>query len=104
MDENKLFIPQGMKAKREWFQGFGQRELIRTTYATIGLLILALLVYVISGQTLYIIGILIFGETGIVMMLTRTPESNISAFDQVVYGIEYFRSQQKYYYKQMKEL
>lgn len=103
MEDSKLFIPQGMKAEREWFQGFGQRELIRTVYATVGLIIIAILVYLISGQTLYVIGMLIFGESAIIMMLTRSSASNISAYEQVVYYIQFLRDQQTYYYKQMKE-
>lgn len=103
MDENKLFIPQGMKAEREWFQGFGQKELMRTVYATIGLIVIVICVYLISEQALYMFGVLIFGEAGIVMMVTRHPVLNISAYDQMVYYIQYLREQQEFYYKQRKE-
>ena len=101
--EKKLFVPQGMKAEREYFQGFGRDEMIRAGYALLVLCIVAAMIYIVFHRSIYVLGILISGGISIVAMITRSEITNISAWDQVVDYVRYLKEQQEYYYKQVKE-
>lgn len=101
--DNKLFVPQGMKAEREYFQGFGRSEIIRTGYAMLVLGVLTVLLYIILRRTIIIVGILIFGTVSIIALVTRSEQSNMSPWDHIVNYILYYKDQQKYYYQQKME-
>lgn len=101
--ENKLFIPQGMKAEREYFQGFGHREMTRSVYAAVVLVVLAAIFYAVFHRTIYVVGLLIFGVAAIVAMVTRSEVTNTSSWDQIIYFIRYRTEQEMYYYEQMEE-
>lgn len=101
--ENRLFIPQGLKPEREWYEGFGRKELMQAVYGSIGVVVLAVLAYGLTGQTLYVVIMLLFGETGVMAMVTRSPVTNLSVFSQLQAVIRYWKEQQHYSYRQMRE-
>lgn len=98
-----LFIPQGMKAEREYYQGFGRRELVQAGYGGIGLLAAAILVYAASGRIAYVMILILFGATGILGLVTRSQVTNLSVVDQIRQMVKYARDQQRYRYRQMEE-
>lgn len=101
--ESRLFIPQGLKPEREWYEGFGKKELVQAVYGSIGVITLSLLVYLLAGRMLYVVIMLLFGETGVLALVTRSPVTNLSAFSQIQAVVGYWKEQQHYRYRQMKE-
>lgn len=101
--ENRLFIPQGMKAEREWYEGFGKRELMQAAWGFIGIAFLALLSYLLFGNMIYVVVVLLFGATGVIAMVTRSPMTNLSGVDHLVLIYRYWTRQQHYTYQQMEE-
>lgn len=101
--ETKLFVPQGMKAEREYFQGFGRMEMVRTGYGLLALCVLVMLTYILFHKTILVLGLLISGAVSIVAMVTRAELTNLSAWDQAVDYVRFLREQQEYYYRQRKE-
>ncbi|MBO5239151.1 MAG: hypothetical protein J6B50_10330 [Lachnospiraceae bacterium] len=103
MKEERLFIPRGMKAETEWFEGFGKKELRRAIWGTLGIVFVALMLWLICDQRIYVVVALIFGETGVIAMVTRSSVTNLSGVDHVCLALRFFREQQRYLYKQRKE-
>lgn len=103
MEETKLFIPQGLKPEREYYEGFGKRELMRAIYGSIGVLLLVAVAYMLTGRMLYVVVVLLFGETGILAMVTRSPMTNLSALDQILFTVQFWKEQQHYRYRQLRE-
>lgn len=101
--ESRLFIPQGLKPEREWYEGFGRKELMQAVYGSIGVVILTALVYLLAGRMVYVVVMLLFGETGVMAMVTRSPVTNLSAFSQMQAVVRYWKEQQHYSYRQMRE-
>lgn len=101
--ESRLFIPQGLKPEREWYEGFGRKELMQAVYGSIGVVILTALVYLLAGRMVYVVVMLLFGETGVMAMVTRSPVTNLSAFSQLQAVVRYWKEQQHYSYRQMWE-
>lgn len=103
MEQSVLFIPQGMKAKREWFQGVGQKEIARIVAASVVLVAIVLVVYLITTQPIYAVGMLLIGESIIIMMTVRSPGTNMSAIDLILLAISFSREQQEYEYQIIRE-
>lgn len=101
--ESRLFIPQGLKPEREWYEGFGRKELMQAVYGSVGVILLTALVYILAGRMVYVVIMLLFGETGVLAMVTRSPVTNLSAFSQLQAVVRYWREQQHYSYRQMRE-
>ncbi|MBQ8148814.1 MAG: hypothetical protein IJ040_08525 [Lachnospiraceae bacterium] len=104
MEHNeRLFIPQGMKAEIEYFEGFGKRELRRAIYGSIGVVIITLVLWLFMNHTIYAVAVLLFGETGVVALVTRSQATNLSAIDSILLIIRYYKEQQHFRYKKRKE-
>lgn len=101
--EERLFIPRGMKAEKEWYEGFGKRELVHAGIGTGAILIVVLVIYLVTSQISYVVVALLFGETGVLAMVTRSPVTNLSSLDHILLALGYWREQQHYLYKQLKE-
>lgn len=103
MEQSILFIPQGMKAKREWFQGVGQKELGRIIAGSSVLIVIALMVYVITLQPIYAVGTLLIGESAIITIMVRSPGTNMSVVDLIILMLAYAGEQQEYKYQIIRE-
>ena len=79
----ELYIPSGVKAENELFNGFGRRELLQS----------------IAGS---LFGGAVAGIFGSVMMCTK-DQNNQSVVDQVGNMIRFARSQQIYPYRALSE-
>lgn len=101
--ENNLFIPVGMKPEKEFFQGFARREMMQSIVAGIALLLIAGITYSITENMFHVIGILLFGITSIIAVVTRSAVTNLSVLDQLWYLIRFFKEQQEYRYRKMPE-
>lgn len=103
MEEQRLFMPQGLKAEREWREGFGRRELVQAVYGSIVVVILAIVLYVLVGKAIVGVGTILFGEASVLALVIRSQVTNISIFSSILFVIRFFREQQHYTYKQMEE-
>ena len=101
--DNELFIPVGMKAEKEFFQGFGRREMIQSIVAAVGLLIIAGILHMITASMFHVVGILLFGMMSVIALVTRSAITNLSALDQARYMIRFFKEQQEYRYQKNLE-
>jgi hypothetical protein len=98
MDENKLYIPMGVKTETELFPGFGKKQLGQ---AVIGALcvgaVSALLWVILHNVTITVIGVLV-GIIGSVMATTK-DQHNLSVIDQLQNMIRFAKSQKFYPYR-----
>lgn len=106
MEKEKLnlFIPQGLKPEREYFQGFAKKELrqafIGSTFVLLGLII----GYILTGSVLAVLMILILGEVTVVSLVTRSPVTNMSVYTQIKKAVKYGKDQQEFRYRQIREV
>ncbi len=103
MEEQRLFMPQGLKAEREWREGFGRKELIQAGYGSVVVVIAAVLLYFIGGKAIYGVGTILFGEASVLALVIRSQVTNISIYSNLLFAVRFLREQQHYTYKQMEE-
>lgn len=103
MEEHRLFMPQGLKLEREYYQGFGKRELMQAVYGSIIIIAIAIFLYTVAGQMIYVVVTLLFGESTVFALVMRSAETNISAYSQILFAIRFWREQQHYTYRQLRE-
>ncbi len=101
-EKESLYIPVGVKNRKEYFNGFGREELFATMKASAVLLLVALAIYIITGFYLNAFMFMIAGVTMVVIMLTKT-DVNISAVDTLRFIIEYQNEQRVYDYRYQNE-
>ena len=85
MNEINLYIPTGVKAENELFNGFGKRELLQSTIGS-------LFGGAIAGPAFF----------GSVMMCTK-DQNNQSVVDQIGNMVRFWRSQQIFPYRMIDE-
>lgn len=101
MDE--LYIPQGIKTRTEYFEGFGMKELI---YLIVSVLVTGTIAYIGYSLTLLSIMKAIFIVMVIpttVVFLTKKTEMNISVLEELLLLIRFHRSQKYYPYIALNE-
>lgn len=100
--EISLYIPTGVKAQNELFNGFGRRELLQSTVGSLLGGALAALLWLVSGNVALTVVAALTGIFGSVMMCTR-DQNNQSVVDQIGNMVRFYRSQQIYPYRMMDE-
>ncbi len=97
--ENKesLYIPIGVKNRKEYFAGFGKEELIKTIKASVVVMIAAIMAYIATGIYLNSIMVLLAGMTVVIIMLTKS-DINISTVDTIRFMYEFYHERQVYPY------
>lgn len=101
--QKDLYIPGGIKQEREYFNGYGKKEFIITVISILISSVLAFYMYNSSGSTVKAMFALLAIPSGVVMFIVRN-DYNISAFDQILFLVEFKLSQKKYEYEYMDEL
>lgn len=98
MEEDKLYIPMGVKTEVEIFPGFGRKQLLQSVIGSLGAGAVAALVWLIfQNATFTVIGILA-GIVGSVMMTTK-DQTNLSVVDQLQNMVRFAKSQKYYPYR-----
>lgn len=92
-----LYIPAGVKNRKEYFSGFGKEELLSTVKAAVFVIIAALAAVILTGVYLNAFLVLLAGMTVVVIMLTKNA-INISAVDSMRFVYEFYNSRQSYPY------
>ena len=100
--EISLYIPTGVKAQNELFNGFGRRELLQSAVGSLLGGAVAALLWLVSGNVALTVVAALTGIFGSVMMCTK-DQNNQSVVDQVGNMIRFARSQQIYPYRALNE-
>lgn len=100
--EAGLYIPQGIKTRREYFDGFGKEELM---YLIVSVLISALAAYVSYSFFHNLFGsmLIVMIVPTMVVFLSIKTETNMSVFDEMKLLLEYQKSQKHYPYIALNE-
>lgn len=97
-----LYIPSGIKAENELFNGFGKRELIQSAVGSLIGGAVAAVIWLCSGNVAFTVVAVLASIFGSVMMCT-TDQNNQSVVDQISSMVRFARSQQIYPYRAMSE-
>jgi hypothetical protein len=95
--EKPLYIPQGLKLRKEIFNGYGKEELIKTIMVTLVAGAIDILQFIVTKNTVITVVYLLIAVSGAVLMLTK-DNSNISVVDQMGFIMKYQFGQKKYKY------
>lgn len=101
MKEN-LYIPQGLKKRREYFDGFGKQELIYMIFSVIAAGVVAYASYLLF-RNLFVSMLLVLCIPTTVVVFTIKTECNISVMDQIILMIRFQKSQKYYPYIALNE-
>jgi hypothetical protein len=101
-ENNTLYIPMGVKTENEFFNGFGKKELLQAAVGSLFGGVIALLVFIVSGNVAYTMIAVLSGIAGSVMMTVK-DQYNMSVVGQVANLIRFSRSQKVYPYVYGKE-
>lgn len=101
-NEINLYIPTGVKAENELFNGFGKWELMQSTIGSLFGGAVAALLWLISGNVALTVVAVLSGIFGSVMMCTK-DQNNQSVVDQIRDMIRFWRGQQIYPYRMQEE-
>lgn len=106
MNKNKedgLYMPQNVKTRREYFEGFGTQELI---YLIIAVAVSAVMAYIahkyLALSLLKAMTVVLCVPT-LVVFLTVKTETNISVWEQIKLLIKFQKSQKQYPYIALDE-
>ena len=100
--ETSPYIPTGVQAEKELFNGFGKRELLQSAAGSLSGGVVAVVLWLAAGNVALTVVTLLSGIFGSVLMCTR-DQNNQSVVDQVGSLIRFHRSQQIYPYRMMDE-
>lgn len=100
--EISLYIPTGVKAQNELFNGFGRRELLQSAVGSLLGGAVAALLWLVSGNVVLTVVAVLTGIFGSVMMCTK-DQNNQSVVDQIGNMARFGRSQQIYPYRMLDE-
>ena len=102
MEDEKLYIPMGVKAEAEFFPGFGKKQFLQSVIGSLGAGVVSAFVWLLSQSvTFTVIGVLA-GIVGSVMMTTK-DQTNLSVVDQVQNMTRFAKSQKIYPYRYGEE-
>lgn len=102
MNEITLYIPTGVKAENELFNGFGKRELLQSVVGSLFGGAVAALLWLVSANVALTVVAALSGVFGSVMMCTK-DQNNQSVVDQIGNMARFWRSQQIYPYRMLDE-
>lgn len=98
----ELYIPSGVKAENELFNGFGRRELLQSAAGSLFGGAVAAVIWLCSGNVAFTVVAALTGIFGSVMMCTK-DQNNQSVVDQVGNMVRFARNQQIYPYRALSE-
>ena len=101
-NEVGLYIPMGVKAQNELFDGFGRRELLQSAIGSLAGGAVAALLWLVSGNVALTVVAALVGIFGSVMMCTK-DQNNQSVVDQIGNMVRFGHSQQIYPYRMLDE-
>ncbi len=101
-NESSLYIPMGVKAQNELFNGFGKKELLQSAVGSLIGGAVACVLWLFSQNVAMTVVCVLTGIFGSVMMTTKDL-NNQSVVDQIGNMVGFMRSQQIYPYRYKDE-
>jgi hypothetical protein len=102
MEEDKLYIPMGLKEKKEHFNGFGDEELLKTLITILGLNVLNLIIFLTTKSTTFT-SVYFLTSLGAAVMFYTKDSVNLSMYDKLRNSISFMKSQKRYDYIYLDE-
>ncbi len=97
-----LYIPWGIKLEREYFYGYGKKELIITIIFTLLGAGIGIFINLVTGNIIAaVLEVLILPTTTVFCIVKN--DCNISVVDQLKFMVDHAKEQKKYYYVQQDE-
>jgi hypothetical protein len=103
IEKEMLYIPQGLKKKREYFDGYGWQEFKATLISVVITAVICFLIYIIS-KNLVITTLTFLSIPSTTVLFVVKNDSNISVIDQIGFMARYVKEQRKYEYRSGDEL
>lgn len=97
-----LYIPTGVKAQNELFNGFGKKELMQSVIGSLCGGGVAALIWLCSQNVAFTVVAVLTGIFGSVIMCTK-DQNNQSVVDHIGNMVRFARSQQIYPYRSLNE-
>lgn len=95
--DNLLYIPQGLRYKREYFAGYGFKEFQTTIIATILTAVLSVVVFMFSSNLVIAVLLFLMIPSTVVVAIVKN-DSNVSVADQISFMLTYAKEQKRYDY------
>lgn len=99
--EISLYIPMGVKAEHEFFNGFGKKELSQSLIGSVMGGMIAIFLWLVMENVALTVVVALTGIFGSVMMCTK--ENSQSVVDQIGNIVRFYHSQQIYPYRMLDE-
>lgn len=97
-----LYIPMGVKAENELFNGFGKRELWQSLVGSLLGGGISILIWLVSRNVAFTVVTVLTGIFGSVMLCTK-DQNNQSVVDQIGNMVRFVQNQQIYPYRYLDE-
>lgn len=97
-----LYIPMGVKAENELFNGFGKRELLQSLVGSLLGGGISVVIWLLSRNVVFTVVAILTGIFGSIMMCTK-DQNNQSVVDQIGNIARFARNQQIYPYRYLDE-
>lgn len=94
----ELYMPAGLKLKKEYFSGFGKEELIPTIIALLVFLIIDSIVFMVGIHNITVLFFIPLLGTAAVGMMFIKGELNLSPVDIIKLEIQFAKNQKWYPY------
>lgn len=96
-----LYIPIGINTRVDFMPGFGKKELSQALVGIAIGIIIAIVAFIITSQTLAVVVIMIFAIGGSVLATTKNS-MNISVVDYINNILKFNKERQVFPYRQAK--
>ena len=103
IEKDMLYIPQGLKKKREYFDGYGKHEFQITLIAAAITIGICFFVYLFSRNLVFMVFTFLALPSTTVLFVIKN-DSNISVVDQIRFMVRYAKEQHVYEYRARDEL
>lgn len=97
-NSRRLYIPYGLNIEKEYFPGFGKKQLSQSAAGAVIFTVLSVLIFLFSNSIPFLIIIIIAGGVASVAITIKDAVIRISVLDQIINMIKFKREQQKFMY------
>jgi hypothetical protein len=94
---DRLYIPYGLNIEKEYFPGFGKKQLRQSVIGTIAMTAFGALVFLLTGAIPVLIICIVSGGFASVMVTTKS-NNQLSVLDQIISMIRFKKEQQIFYF------
>ena len=96
--QKELYMPSGLKMKKEYFPGYGKNELIPTIVSVFIFLIIDCILFMVGHRNMGVLFFIPVIGVSIVAMMQIKGELNLSPVDIIKLEIQFAKSQKYYPY------